>query len=155
MEEQKEMSKPLVATICLVVFITGLAFGNFVKLSSTGELTRSLSSSPTEISVSPKSLIAGETLMISVIPNKNGIDDENGGIWFYTVNEAGLLNVRVDKSWDVCKYGATCYEPVIVQYRIPSNWNLGKYAAVVLDGKTKEKIWSQDSVFMVEYTKPK
>lgn len=143
----KTMNKTSMIAMCLVVFITGLAFGNFAGngTTSTGYGT----AASTIITIEPYSLEPGETLAITVIPGPNGIDQEEAGVYFYRLRDDGTLSYRTGyRIRNFCDYGRTCKEPDTVYYRIPSAWTAGRYGAVVKDRVTGDLLWGE---FRVKY----
>jgi len=139
--------------ISLVVFITGLAFGNLATSSSfTGQISRPHLEKPS-ITVSPEYIFPGENIEITIISGKNSkIYTEQGVVYFYTITDSNELGVRKSRTWQICHSGITCDKSGTFEYNIPNIWSPGKYAAVIIDAVTGEKIWDD---FTVGYVKVK
>src|SRR3989344_5510180 len=139
MSDELSMNKSVMIIVSLVVFITGLAFGNFAGSGATGGATTSESI----VTVEPYSVFAGEGIAITVIPGPAGIDQEEAGVYFYKIRDDGTLAYRIARIRNFCDYGRTCYESGTVYYSIPTSWSPGKYGATVKERGNEELTWGE------------
>ena|SRR3989344_2392091 len=146
-----DMSKPtLVATIVLV-FVVGLVFGSFSGLTSvtTGQVAR------TEVTTAYVQTLDGRAapggyVSGRVIPGINGAERY---LYIYSIGDLGQLQVRkADCQSCFCQHGNVCYNPEEFRWQIPSGYSPGRYAFVVTDAETNEKVYS---TFEVLYEEPK
>ncbi len=100
--------------VALIIVTIGAVSFNFVNI--TGRTFDDAINDHTSITVSPKAVKAGEFIYFNVYPGKQGVYQE---IEFYRANNDLRLGGYKD---NVCK-SSKCFEDVIVEYKIISDWD--------------------------------
>jgi len=124
-------NKTLVITIVLV-FVVGLILGDLTSSGTTGQVTKS--GSVTSVSVSPRTINAGDLLTVTVIPGSQGASTD---YVTYRENEAGG-KIRIGQAMqEYCRSsGKTCTTYQRFTLRTSPTWKEGSYYVQVLDKGT-------------------
>ena len=146
-----EMNKStLVATIVLI-FVVGLVFGSFSGLTdvTSGQAIRTdVTTARVETIIGhadPSGVVSGR-----VTPGRNGAERY---VYIYSVGDRGQLQVRKDRCQSCfCAHGNVCYEPEEFIWKVPIGYSPGRYAFVVTDASTLEKVYD---TFTVGYVDPR